>query len=69
MKDFSEKARLNSLLVTQPYERLRYISKAVCLIYCGWTVGSETLFFESRLFFSMLHSKLGVFQLKIHDTD
>lgn len=45
MKDFSEKACLNNLLVTQPYERLRYIPKAVSLIYCGWTVGSESVFF------------------------
>lgn len=51
MKDFSEKACLNNLLVTQPYEKLRYISKDVGLVYCGWTVGSETLFFERRPFF------------------
>lgn len=33
MKDFSEKAVLNHLLVMQPYDRLRDISKAVSLIY------------------------------------
>lgn len=68
MKDFSEKSLSQHLLVAQPYERLRYISKAVGLIYFGWTVGSETLFFERRLFFSLLHSKFGVFQLKTHGT-
>lgn len=45
MKDFSEKACLNNLLVTQPHEKLRDISKAVSLIYCGWTVESESVFF------------------------
>lgn len=62
MKDFSEKACLNNLLVTQPYERLRYISKDGSLIYGGWTVGSETLFFERRLFFPCCTPSLVLFK-------